>query len=157
MPASHRERERERESTSGLPIGNLTSQLFANIYLNELDHFIKHRLRIKYYLRYCDDFVILDNNRSNLESLIGQIQFFLECQLSLKLHPRKIIIRKLDQGIDFLGYVVLPHYRALRTRTKRRMLKRFNQNNAPSYLGLLKHCNYYKLKRALGANMENSK
>ncbi len=138
------ERERERE-TIGLPIGNLTSQIFANIYLNELDQFIKHRLRIKYYLRYCDDFIILDNDCSQLEDLIGQIQFLLECQLALKLHPRKIIIRKLSQGIDFLGYVVLSHYRALRTKTKRRMLEKANKNNLPSYMGLLKHCQGYEL------------
>ena len=146
--SSFQSRERERE-TIGLPIGNLSSQLFANIYLNELDQFIKHRLKIKYYLRYCDDFIILDNNRQNLENLIGQIQFFLECQLSLKLHPRKIIIRRINQGIDFLGYVILPHYRVLRTKTKRRILKRINEKNLPSYLGVLRHCSGYKIKESV--------
>ena len=141
-------RERERE-TIGLPIGNLTSQLFANVYLDELDQFIKHRLKIKHYLRYADDFTILDSNRDNLEKLVGQIEFFVQCQLALKLHPKKIIIRKLNQGIDFLGYVVLPHYRVLRTKTKRRLIKRINSSNSPSYLGVLRHCNSYKLEKKL--------
>ena len=148
-----RERERERETRRGLPIGNLTSQIFANIYLDELDQFIKHKLKIKYYLRYCDDFVILDTDRNKLEKIILQIADFLKLNLKLSLHPDKIIIRKLKQGIDFLGYVVLPHYRVLRTKTKRRMLKKINQNNLSSYLGLLKHCNSYKLKNRILNNL----
>jgi len=139
--------ERERESKRGLPIGNLTSQIFANVYLNELDGFIKHRLGVRFYLRYCDDFIILDNDIPKLENYLGQIQFFLQCQLSLKLHPSKIIIRKLKQGIDFLGYVNFADYRILRTKTKRRMLKRICVNNLPSYLGFLRHCNSYKLRQ----------
>ena len=134
---------------TGLPIGNLTSQLFANVYLNELDKFIKHKLRIKYYLRYCDDFIILDFNRDKLLKLIPQIGGFLENRLKLKLHPNKISLRKLKQGIDFCGYVVLPYHRVLRTKTKRRMLKRINIQNLPSYLGLIKHCNSYRLKKAV--------
>lgn len=139
------ERERERVK-GGIPIGNLTSQLFANIYLNELDKFIKHNLRQKYYLRYCDDFVILDANSEELKKLVGVINDFLKTELKLNLHQDKIIIRKLKGGIDFLGYVVLPHHRVLRTKTKRRMLERINDKNLSSYLSLLKHCNSYKLK-----------
>ncbi len=141
-------RERERE-TSGLPIGNLTSQLFANIYLSELDQFAKHILRIKSYLRYADDFIFLSRDRNELEELIPKIAVFLKNKLKLKLHPNKIIIRKLRQGIDFLGYVVLPHYRILRTKTKKRMLKKINNQNSASYLGLLKHCCGYKLLVAI--------
>lgn len=142
-------RERERESKHGLPIGNLTSQIFANIYLNELDQFIKHKLRIKYYLRYCDDFVILGTNRDKLEKNIPQLSDFLQSNLKLTLHPDKINIRKLKQGIDFLGYVVLPHHRVLRTKTKRRMFIKINKQNISSYLGLLKHCDSYNLSRRL--------
>lgn len=141
--------ERERESKRGLPIGNLTSQIFANIYLNELDQFIKHKLRIKYYLRYCDDFVILNSERNKLEEIIHQIADFLELYLKLSLHPGKIIIRKLRQGIDFLGYVVLPHHRVLRTKTKKRMLKKLDKNNLSSYIGLLSHCHSYKLRQKI--------
>jgi len=143
---SERERERERERR-GLPIGNLTSQLFANIYLHELDCFAKHRLKVKFYLRYCDDFIILSNDRSKLVKLISIIAEFLRHHLKLELHPEKVVIRKLKQDIDFLGYVVLPHHKTLRTKTKNRMLKKINQKNSSSYLGLLKHCCGYKLRR----------
>ena len=136
-----------------MPIGNLTSQLFANIYLDRLDKFIKHQLRIKFYLRYCDDFIILDSDLDKLKSLIKVIEYFLNNKLKLKVHPNKIIIRKLKQGIDFLGYVVLPHYRLLRTKTKRRMFKRANRKNLSSYLGLLQHCNSYKLSRSLASQI----
>lgn len=146
----HSEIQRERERVKrGVPIGNLTSQLFANIYLNELDQFVKHRLKVKFYLRYCDDFVILENDLVELEKLIPEIKYFLYSKLKLELHPNKIIIRKLNQGIDFLGYVVLPHYRVLRTKTKRRMLKKANEGNMQSYLGLIKHCSSYGLRQKL--------
>ena len=141
--------ERESKIPAGIPIGNLTSQLFANVYLNELDQFIKHKLKIKYYLRYCDDFIILENSEIELKALIPKIENFLEAKLKLKLHPNKIIIRKLRQGIDFLGYVTLPRCRVLRTKTKRRMLRKICHNNEPSYLGLLEHCNSYELKQEL--------
>lgn len=149
----------------GLPLGNITSQLFANIYLNELDYFIKHNLRTKYYIRYCDDFVILDDNKEHLKELILQIDNFLKETLKLSLHPDKIIIKKYHQGIDFLGYVSFPHHRILRTKTQRRMFKiikqkiedlkqnriteqSFNQT-IQSYLGILKHCNGYKIEKEI--------
>ena len=155
----------------GLPLGNITSQLFANIYLNELDYFIKHNLRTKHYIRYCDDFVILDDNKEYLEELILQIDNFLKETLKLSLHPDKIIIKKYHQGIDFLGYVSFPHHRILRTKTKKRMFKKishklrdlgqskiteqsFNQT-IQSYLGVLKHCNGYKLEKELSSLVKN--
>lgn len=134
----------ETEKNKGIPLGNLTSQYFANIYLNELDQFIKHKLKVKHYIRYTDDFVILDKNKEFLEKLIVPINNFLKNKLKLYLHPDKIIIRKYNQGIDFLGYVTLPYYRVLRTKTKRRMFRRINNKNLQSYLGVLKHCNGYK-------------
>jgi hypothetical protein len=150
LDTARTERERERESRkTGLPIGNLTSQLFANIYLNELDQFIKHQLKIKHYLRYCDDFVILADNPDELLEIKKQIEIFLSEKLRLRLHPSKIVLRKLNQGIDFLGYIILPHYRTLRTKTKKRMFKKVNNCNKASYLGLLKHCNGYKLMKTL--------
>ena len=123
--------------------------MFANIYLNEFDQFLKHKFKIKYYLRYCDDFIVLDNEPKYLEKLISQINNFLQNNLKLSLHQEKINIKKLKQGIDFLGYIVLPHYRVLRTKTKKRMFQRINQKNLTSYLGLLKHCHSYKLRRKL--------
>ena len=110
---------------------------------------MKHKLKIKYYLRYCDDFVILRNDLVELERFIPEFENFLNSKLKLELHPDKIIVRKLKQGIDFLGYVALPHYRVLRTKTKRRMFGRINSNNLPSYFGLLKHCNSFQLRQEL--------
>ncbi len=130
----------------GLPIGNLTSQLFANVYLDAFDHFIKDELRIPYYIRYTDDAVILVNDPSELRWLLPFIEQWLCSERRLTLHPNKVSIRKLSQGIDFLGYVTLPHYRVLRTKTKRRMLRRVNVENLPSYLGLLKHCSGFNLE-----------
>jgi retron-type reverse transcriptase len=108
----------------GLPLGNVTSQLFANIYLNELDYFIKQNSRERYYLRYCDDFIILNRNRDYLEKLPHIINNFLKSKLELNLHLNKIIIRKYKQGIDFLGYVVRLYCITLRTKTKKRIFKK---------------------------------
>ena len=87
----------------GMPIGNLTSQLFANIYLDKLDHFIKETLRAKFYLRYVDDFIILDTSRKKLKSLAKRIDGFLKKKLKQSLHPNKIKILPVSYGIDFLG------------------------------------------------------
>ncbi len=133
----------------GMPLGNLTSQIFANIYLNKLDQFIKHTLRVKYYIRYCDDFVMVGSDKQLLVGVVEQISAFLESRLKLSFHQDKIVIRKLRQGIDFVGYVALPHHRVLRTRTKRRMLRRVNEQNIASYRGLLQHCDGYKLMRRI--------
>src|SRR3989338_5487425 len=112
------------ELGKGLPLGNVPSQLFANIYLNDLDQFVEHTLKARHYIRYCDDCVILHRSHAVLERHIGEIRDFLRNHLSLELHPNKVTIRKLRQGTDFLGYISLPHFRVLRTRTKKRMLKR---------------------------------
>lgn len=133
----------------GLPIGNVTSQLFANIYLNELDRFVKHELGARYYLRYCDDFVILSVEHRLLCDIAGRIQDFLYSKLKIFLHPGKVTIRKYHQGVDFLGYVARPYCINLRTKTKNRMLQKLSENNEPSYLGILKHCDGHKLEKRL--------
>ena len=140
----------------GLPLGNVTSQIFANIYMNELDQFVKHTLKVKYYIRYCDDFVILEESTATLQNMIEQIRDFLRDKLSLELHPHKVTIRKLRQGTDFLGYVSLPHYRVLRTKTKQRMLAWVNPQNLSSYLGLLRHCKGEKLQRVIEYSFASS-
>jgi retron-type reverse transcriptase len=135
----------------GLPLGNLTSQLFANIYLHELDHFIKHELRVRYYIRYADDFVILGENRYHLQALTPRIERFLAERLSLSLHPNKVFVRTTASGVDFLGWVHFHDYRVLRTATKRRMLARVAKDARPrpevvaSYRGMLSHGNARKL------------
>jgi RNA-directed DNA polymerase len=133
----------------GLPLGNLTSQLFVNIYLNELDQFIKHKLKVKYYIRYTDDFVILSTNKDELGILTKTIGDYLGTRLKLHLHPNKTSIKTLASGIDFLGYIIFPEHTILRTTTKKRMLARINKINLPSYLGLVKYCNGFELKSEL--------
>ncbi|TSC87566.1 MAG: RNA-directed DNA polymerase (Reverse transcriptase) [Microgenomates group bacterium Gr01-1014_7] len=137
----------------GLPLGNVTSQLFINIYLNEFDQFVKRDLKVHSYIRYCDDFVIIHTDKVYLEGLIPKISQFLEDELKLSLHPDKVFIKRLSLGVDFLGWVHFSHHRVLRTATKKRMFKRLkgNQPNETlaSYLGLLKHGDTYKLVKKL--------
>jgi len=94
----------------GMPIGNLTSQFFANVYLNELDYFVKHRLKAKYYIRYVDDFVILDVSKEKLESHKAVINKFLKT-INLELHPQKSKIIPVQKGVKFLGFRVFYKYR----------------------------------------------
>lgn len=137
------------EVGKGIPLGNVTSQLFANIYLHELDWFAKQKLGIRYYLRYCDDFVIVSADKKYLQSLIEPIRQFLNSRLKLELHPNKVSIRSWDQGIDFLGYVLRPHAISIRTKTKRRMLIKINENNISSYLGMCSHADSYRLAQLI--------
>ena len=133
----------------GLPLGNLTSQLLVNIYMNEFDQFLKRTLKIKYCIRYADDFVIFHKNKLYLANLIPQISEYLKQELKLSLNPGKLFIKTLASGVDFLGWVNFPNHRVLRTSTKQRMLKKLKQNQTSetrnSYLGLLKHGNTHKL------------
>ena len=150
---------------TGVPIGNLTSQLFANVYMNELDQFVKHELKIKNYARYTDDFVVVGDSREFLLEILRPISRFLKEKLALDLHPRKVIVRKCSQGVDFLGYVELPYHRKVRTKTKKRIFKKMRQRVAEyeagarseesmnqclqSYLGVLSHADTYELKEEL--------
>ena len=149
----------------GLPLGNLTSQLFVNVYMNSFDQFVKHKLKAKFYCRYADDFVIVHEDRTFLKGVLVPINRFLNEELLLKLHPNKVNIRKYSQGIDFLGYIIFPHHIVLRTKTKRRMYKKVQFRRSEleydlideesfyqtlqSYLGILKHCESYKNKLEL--------
>lgn len=138
---------------TGLPLGNLTSQLFVNIYLNKLDQFVKHKLKAKYYLRYCDDFVIFSEDKRWLKKEIPAITEFLEKKLKLKLHPDKVFIETLASGVDFLGWVNFSDHRILRTSTKRRMMKKIKNSPTPetlnSYFGMLKYGNTQKIQTLL--------
>lgn len=137
----------------GIPLGNLTSQIFSNIYLNELDSFVKHKLKMRYYLRYADDFLILTSGNKLHKEYLDNIRVFLTDQLKLELHPKKISTRKLRWGIDFCGYIVLPHYVLPRTKTKRRIIKKITQGSdyqaLQSYLGYMSHSNSFKLSEKL--------
>ena len=126
---------------------------------------MKHKLKIKFYLRYTDDFVIVHHGENYLERLIPRIDCFLQDKLKLHLHPNKVTLRKLSWGADFLGYIILPHYRLLRVKTKKRMLRKVEskiqeyqrgkisrkilEQTLYSYLGVLKHCDSQKIKEEL--------
>jgi retron-type reverse transcriptase len=149
----------------GLPIGNLTSQIFANIYMNEFDQFVKNELKARYYVRYTDDFVILSHNEDELKPTLARIETFLKNHLQLSLHPEKITIRKYRQGIDFLGYVVFSNFKLLRARTRRRIVRKLKMKisecrngnisdeqlnqTIQSFLGVMSHANSNKLQKNL--------
>ena len=149
----------------GIPIGNVTSQIFTNIYLNELDQFVKHELRVKSYGRFSDDFVLVSPHRSELLVWRIQIEDFLDSRLRLSLHPHKVSLRPLHQGIDFLGYVLFPFHRGVRSSTRRRMFRRLEHKAlevfrgkeegvalaqaVDSYLGMLSHANTFELRRMI--------
>lgn len=149
----------------GLPIGNLTSQIFANIYMNEFDQFIKNELKARYYVRYTDDFVILSHNEVELKPILAKIETFLKDRLQLSIHPEKISISRYSQGVDFLGYVIFPHFKLLRSRTKRRIVRKLKikisecregriteeqlNQSVQSFLGVLSHANSDKFKKNL--------
>jgi len=135
----------------GLPLGNLTSQLLVNVYMNEFDRFAKHQLKAKYYLRFADDFIILHRDKEQLTQFLPRIAEFLNIRLKLSLHPDKVFIKTFASGIDFLGWVHFPDHRVLRTATKRRMFRRLAENpkdeTIAAYIGMLSHGNAEKLRR----------
>jgi len=137
----------------GLPLGNLTSQLLVNVYMNEFDQYVKHTLKAKQYLRYADDFIFLSPDKEWLKEQIPCIEKFLHDVLALHLHPDKVFIQSLASGVDFLGWVHFPDHRVLRTASARRMKKRVRQSptreTVQSYIGLLKHGNAKKLTQTV--------
>jgi len=141
--------EKKVVAKKGLPLGNLTSQLFANVYLNELDQLVKHGLKAKWYIRYTDDFVLFSTQYEELEGWLISIKEFLEERLDLRLHPDKVSIGTVASGVDFLGWIHFPDHRVLRTATKRRMFRKVSEKNVSSYLGLLGAGNGYTLKGKL--------
>ena len=133
----------------GLPLGNLTSQLLVNIYMNEFDQHVKRKLKIKYYIRYADDFVFMSYNREEL-GVVRQVACdFLTQRLKLSLHPNKVFLTTLASGVDFLGWVHFPYHKVLRTVTKRKMMRRVNEKNVASYVGLLTHGNAWRLQEEM--------
>jgi len=114
------------ERRRGIPIGNLTSQFFANIYLNGFDHFVKETLGCQYYIRYCDDFVVLNDNKEWLHEVKYRIAEYLET-LRLKLHPKKCTIFPTRDGTDFLGYRIFPTHRLLRRENANRARRRLKR------------------------------
>lgn len=143
----------------GLPLGNLTSQLLVNIYMNKFDQFVKHKLKAKYYIRYADDFVIFSNDKDWLLRQIPKIKYFLKNHLQLELHPDKVFLKTLASGVDFLGWVNFPNHRVLRTTTKRRIISNISKNpsseSLASYRGHFRHGNARKLMKIAKLQIEN--
>lgn len=153
----------------GIPIGNLTSQLFANIYLNELDHFVKEDLKIKYYIRYMDDLVILNSSIDLLLETKKKIDEFLNNELDLKLHPQKSRIFSLERGVDFLGYQSFYYYKLLRRGAVKRIILRLKKlaiqykageiglntvySSVVAWRGYSRHANTYGLQKRILKNM----
>lgn len=160
----------------GLPIGNLTSQLFANIYLNDFDHYVKKELKIKYYGRYVDDFILIHENKEYLKSLIPIISSYLKAKLSLELHPKKIYLQHIEKGVKFLGAIIKPHRIYVSGRAKNNFIqavdksvsaiqqKRDLQKNdvqqiiatMNSYLGMMRHWDTFNLRKKYCHQLLNS-
>jgi RNA-directed DNA polymerase len=155
-------------ASTGLPIGNLTSQVFGNVYLNDFDHFVKHKLGIKYYGRYVDDMVFIHNDKQFLFNCISRIQEEMD-KVGVKLHPRKIVLVNASEGIPFLGQIVKPCRTYIGNRTKNNFYQAVLQINTVldvvpqfswkqlceirttlnSYLGIIQHANSYNLRNAM--------
>jgi len=152
----------------GLPIGNLTSQVFANFYMDTFDHFVKHELKIKHYGRYVDDFVIVHEDKAYLKSLIPILSTFLLSTLQLTLHPQKIYLQHYSKGVKYLGAVIKPHRIYIANRTKGNFYASISKHNEivrahkptkqekdafmssmNSYLGIMKHYKTYKIRKTM--------
>ena len=141
------------DSRVGLPLGNLTSQLLVNIYMHEFDMYVKQELRVKYYIRYADDFTVLSDDKKYLEELLPKFHRFLNTKLHLSLHENKVYIKTYASGVDFLGWVHFPYHRQIRTTTKNKIIKNMKGYPKPqtvsSYRGLLGHGDTHKLQKRL--------
>ncbi|HPP65033.1 MAG TPA: RNA-directed DNA polymerase [Candidatus Paceibacterota bacterium] len=157
------------EKGKGLPIGNLTSQLFGNVYLNDFDHFVKCKLGCKYYGRYVDDIVILHQDKEYLKSVIPQIKEYLKSNLSLEIHPNKIYLQHYSKGVNFLGATIKPYRIYIGNRTKGNFYQKIKFWNGfwkkgdkvkrgdfekfissvNSYLGMVEHYQTYKLRKKI--------
>jgi hypothetical protein len=152
----------------GLPIGNLTSQLYSNVYLNDFDHFVKKELKVEYYGRYVDDFVLIHPDKAFLLKAIEKINLFLKADCELNLHPKKIYLQHYSKGFAFLGAYIKPYRTYIGNRTKKKFIQtiyRTNlllrnkvltrndliwvQSSVNSYLGLLKHYKTYNIRKKI--------
>jgi len=133
-------------SNKGVPLGNITSQIFANIYLNTLDNYIKKELRCRFYIRYNDDIAIIPESSEQLNQIRDKIIHFVKEKLCLEIPIEKTSIRKIDWGVDFLGFTLLPKAILLRNKTKNKIYANICEKNIHSYFAILRHCNSHNLK-----------
>ena len=150
---------KNHSDTVGMPLGNMTSQFFANVYLNELDQFVKNELKAKYYIRYVDDFIILNDSKEILESYKEKIDIFLMEKLQLELHTTKSKILLLKRGISFLGFRNFAYHRLLRKANILNMKRKIIQATQRDYdslcqflegwLAYASHANTYNLRHKI--------
>jgi RNA-directed DNA polymerase len=139
----------------GLPIGNLSSQFFANVYLNELDQYAKHSLKIKYFARYVDDVISIDSSGKKLFDQYKKLSDYAKTNLKINFHPKKTQINKTKNGVSFVGYVIRPHCKYVRRTTIRNLYQRSSfhtvfenlRATVNSYFGFLVHANAYKERK----------
>lgn len=144
----------------GLPIGNLTSQFFANVYLNELDQYCKRVLKIKKYIRYVDDIIIVSRDKHWLNFLIKELQVFVNSKLDLSFHLNKIQIIDINNGVDFVGKITYPYHQKLRDSTINSLRNSINtkyvfselQSSINSYFGMLRQVNGYNIRKLIDSN-----
>ena len=139
----------------GLPIGNLSSQFFANVYLNELDQYAKHVLNLKYYARYVDDIVVIGNSGTDLNTKYEQLENFAKIKLKIHFHPNKKEINLIENGINFVGYIIKPYRKYVRRSTINNLYKKLKQDavftklreTVNSYFGMLTQVNAFKERK----------
>jgi RNA-directed DNA polymerase len=140
---------------NGLPIGNLTSQFFANVYLDPLDRYVERDLGLRHYVRYVDDLIAIGPSGSELNDAAMQIEQFAQDRLKVRFHPRKTSIQRAELGVDFVGYVVRPHARYLRRRSVAHAMRKIARGASNprqtlnSYLGLLRHTDGWRQRQRL--------
>ena len=153
------------DKNKGLPIGNYSSQFFSNLYLNQLDQFVKRELERDYYIRYVDDFLILSNDKKSLKRDSKKIERFLDNFLDTTINKNKTKLRKVKEGVDFLGYFLKPHYKLARKRTVKALkgkLFEFRKSEEPdlkeilatvnSYFGHFRHADTLRLRKDIYKN-----
>lgn len=140
----------------GLPIGNLTSQLFANVYLNELDHFVKETLKIKWYGRYMDDFLIIHPDKEYLKQTLKNIRDFLKQCLQLELNSNKVIIQNVKTGIPFVGYLLFYDHVLIRGSTLRHMQKQFRKRRKLFQKGLISEDKLFQTHNSIRGHLKHA-
>lgn len=159
-----------KEKGKGMPLGNLTSQFFANVYLNELDQFVKHTLKMKYYIRYVDDFVLFSASKAELGIHKNNISIFLRKRLLLELHPDKSKIVPLHRGVEFLGLKIFSQHKLIKKRNVQKFKRKFNifvseyneglinydtiYNSVEGWLAYTKNANTHKMTKNIIADFE---
>lgn len=156
----------------GLPIGNLTSQFFANVHLDALDQYVKHNLKARYYGRYVDDIIVFDKDAKKLSSCYEKIELFLSQMLGLRLHPNKKKLYPADHGIDFVGFIIKPGRTYLRKTSLVRCRQKIRDweckgasldiptleklgQSVTSYLAMLRNVNGFNARKSLCSHFNN--